>query len=120
MTGGEVIARLRDETLADGVPILILSGYRMTSQEVKDLGADGAVAVALVVQGELDADAPGPVAAVPGTAVDAEGTDLAAREEHEVVGLRLQLIGAGELGGELDRGGLVDHELRADVERGVG
>ena len=43
MTGAEVISRLRGETLAVGVPILILSGHRMTSQEVKDLGADGAV-----------------------------------------------------------------------------
>jgi DNA-binding response OmpR family regulator len=43
MSGPEVIGRLRGETLVDGVPIVILSGFRLTSQEVKEMGADGAV-----------------------------------------------------------------------------
>src|SRR5215207_1028239 len=82
--------------------------------------ADRSTAVALVVQGELHADAARAVGASSRVAVDSERTDLAAREEHEVVGLGLQLVGAGELGREVDGGGLVDHELRADVQRGVG
>ncbi len=58
--------------------------------------------------------------AAPRATIDAERSDLPAREEHEVVRLGLQLIGAGQVGSELDRGGLVDDELRSDVERSVG
>ena len=53
-------------------------------------------------------------------AVDPEGPDFASRQEHEVIGLGLELVGAGELGGEVDRRRLVDDELRTDVERGIG
>ena len=37
-----------------------------------------------------------------------------------MVRFRLQLVGARELGGEIDRGRLVDDELRTDVQCGVG
>jgi hypothetical protein len=37
-----------------------------------------------------------------------------------VVRLGLELVGAGQLAGEVDRRGLVDDELRSDVQRSVG
>ena len=43
MTGDEVIRALRNEPGFDGLPILILSGERVSSPELKALGADGAV-----------------------------------------------------------------------------
>jgi CheY-like chemotaxis protein len=43
MTGDEVIRALRKEPGFDGLPILILSGERISSAELKALGADGAV-----------------------------------------------------------------------------
>jgi hypothetical protein len=79
---------------------------------------DGAIPVALVVQGELHADAT-LVGTAKRRAIDPERTDLAAGEEHEVVGLGLELISADELGSEVDRRGLVDDELRTYMERRV-
>jgi len=43
MTGDEVIRTLRGEPGCDKLPILILSGERLTRAELAELGADGAV-----------------------------------------------------------------------------
>ena len=42
------------------------------------------------------------------------------REEHDVPGLHLEHLGADELGGHVDGGGLEDDVLRSDGQRGVG
>ena len=81
-------------------------------------GGDRPVAVALVVDRELDADAP--VAPAVRGAVDAERPDLAAREVHHVRALHLEPIGARARRREVDRRGLEDDVLRTEVERGVG
>jgi CheY-like chemotaxis protein len=43
MAGDEVIRAMRDEPGLDDLPILILSGERVSSSELAALGADGAV-----------------------------------------------------------------------------
>ncbi len=43
MTGGEVIRNLREEPGLEKLPILILSGERLSRSELAELGADGAV-----------------------------------------------------------------------------
>jgi CheY-like chemotaxis protein len=43
MPGDEVIRAMRDEPGLDDLPILILSGERVSSAELSALGADGAV-----------------------------------------------------------------------------
>lgn len=43
MTGDEVIRTLRGEPGLDKLPILILSGERLSRSELAELGADGAV-----------------------------------------------------------------------------
>ncbi len=43
MAGGEVIRNLRGEPGLDKLPILILSGERLSRSELAELGADGAV-----------------------------------------------------------------------------
>ena len=43
MTGDQVIRRLRVEPGFDKLPILILSGERLTHADLTELGADGAV-----------------------------------------------------------------------------
>jgi CheY-like chemotaxis protein len=43
MTGDQVIRRLRGEPGFDKLPILILSGERLTRDDLTKLGADGAV-----------------------------------------------------------------------------
>jgi CheY-like chemotaxis protein len=43
MTGDQVIRRLRGEPGLDNLPILILSGERLTRDDLAKLGADGAV-----------------------------------------------------------------------------
>ncbi len=43
MRGDEIIQTLRSQPGFDGLPILILSGDRMSPSELKTLGADGAV-----------------------------------------------------------------------------
>ena len=55
-----------------------------------------------------------------GFAVDPERSDLAPGHEHHVPRLHLELVGADELGGGVDRGGLEDDVLGTDVERGIG
>jgi DNA-binding response OmpR family regulator len=43
MTGDELIRALRNEPGLDGLPILIVSGERISSAELANLGADGAL-----------------------------------------------------------------------------
>jgi CheY-like chemotaxis protein len=43
MTGGEVIRTLRHELGLDKIPILILSGERLSRADLAELGANGAV-----------------------------------------------------------------------------
>lgn len=43
MPGAEVIRKLRDEPGLEQLPILILSGERLSGRELAELGADGAV-----------------------------------------------------------------------------
>src|SRR5215469_2426824 len=77
-----------------------------------------AVVVALVVEGQADTDLAG--RAADRLAVGAEGPGLATGQEHDVPGLHLQQVGAGEPGGQVDRGGLEHDVLRPDVQRRVG
>ncbi len=49
----------------------------------------------------------------------AERAGLAPRQEHDVRRQRLELVGPGDSFGRVEGGGLEDHELRAEVERGI-
>ena len=52
--------------------------------------------------------------------LDPERADFPARQEHHMRRRALELVGADRAARDVDRSGLQNDELRADVQRGIG